>query len=189
MIEPAPGKYCGSCTSCCKMPALDELQKPPGIYCSHCKIGVGCQIYSDRPKPCRTFMCGWIYNPDMGPELKPENCHVLIFELADKRAVVAQTDPDRPDAWRAPNVLNFLRQTAKEVPSDWIVVAACLDKTWRIAEHAIFSQAGDINWFVGHRTTDVWRFALATTEHQGFGVFHISPAVGRSAGRADLQGS
>lgn len=162
MIEPVPGKSCGSCTSCCKIPALDELQKPAGVVCSNCAVGVGCRIYADRPSSCRTFMCGWIYNPHMGPELKPERCGVLIWEWTERRWVVATADPDRPEAWRSPIVLNFLRQTVREVPSDWLVLAACGLKTWRITEHAILSQEGNVYGFVGYRAPGTWTMALTS---------------------------
>jgi len=103
----------------------------------------------------------------MGPELKPETCHVLIWEWGgDKRFVVAQCDPDRPDAWRAPIVINFLRQTLRDLPSGWKIVVMCGEKTWRISDHAILSDRGGVEWFVGYRTTGVWRFT-PTLAHEG----------------------
>ena len=33
---PVPGRACGSCTLCCKTMGVDELAKPPGVWCQHC---------------------------------------------------------------------------------------------------------------------------------------------------------
>jgi hypothetical protein len=105
-------------------------------------------------------MCGWIYNPDMGLELKLEKCHVLIWEWADKRFVLAQCDPDWPYAWRAPIVMNFLRRTVREVPPDWKVIVMSGEKTWRITDRAILSDEGGVDWFVGCRATELWKFSF-----------------------------
>jgi hypothetical protein len=149
MAVPAPGKSCGSCTECCKTLAVDELQKPGGIYCSHCVVGSGCKIYPDRPTSCRTFMCGWLMNPQMGPELKPDKCHVVLMEQTESRTLFADCDPDLPDAWRAPNVINLLRLIAMRLGSDWRVVAAVGKRTWLITERGIMSDAGEVTPFAG----------------------------------------
>jgi hypothetical protein len=144
MAVPAPGKSCGSCTECCKIIAVDELQKPGGVYCSHCTLGGGCTIYPDRPKSCRTFMCGWLVHPLMGPELKPDKCHVVLMDLPEFRVLVAGCDPDQPDAWRAPDVINFLRSLAMRIAPGWRVVAAVEKRTWLITERAILSDTGEV---------------------------------------------
>ena len=160
MLAPAPGKSCGSCTQCCKICTVDELQKPAGVYCSHCTIGGGCQIYQDRPPSCRTFMCSWLYSPDMAPEFKPDKTHVVIWEWAAARILFADCDPDRPDAWRSPQVINFLRQTASRIgPSGWKVFAAVKKQVWLVTEHSILSEEGEATWFVGHRLFPDWRVA------------------------------
>jgi hypothetical protein len=148
MAGPAPGKSCGSCTECCKILPVDELQKPAGVYCSHCAVGGGCKIYSERPKSCRTFMCGWLLHPHMGPDLKPDRCHVVLTEWTDGRVLFADCDPDRPDAWRAPNIISLLRQAAMKLGSEWKVVAAVGRQTWLITERAILSEAGEVTPFV-----------------------------------------
>jgi hypothetical protein len=160
MVDPVPGKSCGSCTLCCKVLTIEELQKPAGIYCSHCKVGVGCGIYAERFDVCRNFMCAWTYSTTMGPELKPEVTHVVIWEWTGGRSVLAECDLDYPDAWRAPAVINFLRQTAAKLPSGWIVVAKLGQQTWRITQDAILSEQGDVTAFVEPRVGPVWRAGL-----------------------------
>jgi len=160
MVDPAPGKSCGSCTLCCKVLTIEELQKPAGVYCSHCSIGAGCGVYPERPDSCRTFLCAWLYSPSMGPELKPEVSHVVIWEWRAGRVVLADCDLDHPDAWRAPAVINFLRQTAAKLPPGWLVVAKLGRQSWRITPAAILSEEGDVIGFVEPRVGPVWRAAL-----------------------------
>ena len=64
-------RECGQCTACCKTHGVRELLKKPGVWCPHCNIGKGCEIYSERPKSCQDFQCSWLvglglleYRPD-----------------------------------------------------------------------------------------------------------------------------
>ena len=43
------GRTCGTCMMCCKVPAIEEFAKPPGVWCRHAVSGKGCGIYADRP--------------------------------------------------------------------------------------------------------------------------------------------
>ena len=55
-------RSCDGCNMCCYIPYIDEptLKKEEWTMCQNCDVGVGCKIYEDRPKPCRTFDCSWI---------------------------------------------------------------------------------------------------------------------------------
>jgi hypothetical protein len=147
MVDPAPGKSCGSCTACCKVVAVDELQKPGGVDCVHCEVGRGCKIYLQRPSSCRTYVCGWLVNPHLGSELKPDRCHVVLTWWHEGRVLFADCDPDWPDAWRAPNVISVLREAATKVAREWKVVAAVGRRTWLITGHAILSDTGEVTPF------------------------------------------
>ena len=48
----------------------------------------------------------------MGPDLKPENCHVVFFQL-NAQNIVATCDVNHPGAWREPNVIAFLHSLAR----------------------------------------------------------------------------
>ncbi len=163
MADPVPGRSCGSCNLCCKVLIIEELQKPADIYCSHCAVGVGCEIYPDRPDSCRKFMCAWLYTPYMGPELKPERTHVVIWEWSAGRCVLADCEQDHPEAWRAPIVINFLRQAATNLPVDWLVVAKVGQQTWRVTKDAILSENGSVTGFVDLHLGPVWKAALMPT--------------------------
>ena len=46
----APGRACGALHLCCKVYALPELEKPPGVWCRHCTPGKGCAIHDFRAR-------------------------------------------------------------------------------------------------------------------------------------------
>jgi hypothetical protein len=117
------------------MMAVAELYKPAWVACTNCAVGTGCRIYPDRPQSCRDFHCGWLLAPYMGPELKPEKCHV-VFAQPDPHTIVANCDPDWPQAWRAPAVLAMLHGLAKSF-ADRIVLVRVENRFWRIMEDAI----------------------------------------------------
>lgn len=51
---------------------IEELAKPVGEWCPHCKPGKGCTIYADRPKECADFMCQWLADPILSDEFLVE---------------------------------------------------------------------------------------------------------------------
>jgi hypothetical protein len=88
----APGKACGSCMMCCKLPLIKELDKPTDRWCRHAAIGKGCGIYTDRPPVCRSFHCQWIRDARLGPEWKPEKAK-FTFYPDQERADAANDAP------------------------------------------------------------------------------------------------
>lgn len=70
-------RSCGECTACCKTHQIESLQKPQGIWCVHCSIGVGCKVYDQRPKECREYACEWLKGS--GFELdRPDKIGVVV---------------------------------------------------------------------------------------------------------------
>jgi hypothetical protein len=131
-----PGKSCGSCTVCCTVMGVPELKKRPWEPCPHVTPGLGCGIYAERPTGCRKFICGWLLDPSMGPDLKPENCHV-VFDQKDEHNIFATCDANYPDAWRAPNVVEFLHRLARALGPTRKVVVLEKSRTWFVTEDAI----------------------------------------------------
>ncbi len=80
--RPTDNRSCGDCIVCCKVLIIDTegLKKPAGTLCQH-STGTGCGIYSDRPKVCRTFHCGWRRIPSMPDDTRPDRLGVM-FSLA-----------------------------------------------------------------------------------------------------------
>jgi hypothetical protein len=132
----ASGKSCGSCTTCCTVMGVPELRKRPWEPCPHVTPGRGCGIYAERPSGCRTFICGWLLDSSMGPDLKPENCHV-VFDQKDEQNIFATCDPNYPDAWRAPNVLAFLHRLARAIGPNRKVILLEKGRTWFATEDAV----------------------------------------------------
>jgi len=101
LTELVPGRSCGTCTMCCKVYAIRELNKPAGQWCVHAQRGSGCTIYDKRPDTCRLFHCMWLVDATLGPEWKPEKAHfVVALDLLGHEALTISLDPGRPDAWK-----------------------------------------------------------------------------------------
>jgi len=104
-----PGRACGSCTLCCKVIAVADFDKAPGVWCPHCVRGKGCGIYETRPTNCRTFFCEWMHTPSLGPEWKPERAKFALV-TGEGGHLTAFVDPGSPGAWRkAPYFETFKR--------------------------------------------------------------------------------
>ena len=63
LVNPPDGKLeptreCGDCRLCCRVLAVQEIDKPRGKWCEHA-CGKGCAIYDKRPTQCREFECVW----------------------------------------------------------------------------------------------------------------------------------
>jgi hypothetical protein len=135
-MQPVAEKSCGSCTLCCTVMGVPELMKRSWEECPHVAAGRGCTIYAERPSGCRNFICGWLLDPHMGPDLKPENCHVVFYQKNEQH-IVATCDPSHPDAWRQPNIVAFLHRLATAVGPGRKVIVLEKDRTWFITENAI----------------------------------------------------
>jgi hypothetical protein len=95
-----PGRSCDGCTLCCKLMAIRELQKPRLAECSHCHIGVGCRIYTNRPAECAEFYCSYRLDPNLGEEWRPADCKIVVaYDRKDHRINVC-VDPSLGDGWR-----------------------------------------------------------------------------------------
>jgi hypothetical protein len=98
--EMVPGRECGTCTLCCKVFRIDEVESPPGKWCRHCAPGRGCTIHETRPPVCRGFFCLWFYQPGLGPEWKPEKSKIVLNLELNGQRLAAHVDASVPGAWR-----------------------------------------------------------------------------------------
>jgi uncharacterized protein len=114
--------HCGTCTLCCKIMGVSELDKPANVWCQHCAKGKGCTIYETRPASCRIFDCLWLQSQQRPeaerfiPALRPDRSRVVLTATKTGKGVVAQVDPMRPDAWKAEPVQRVLNAAAKVGP-------------------------------------------------------------------------
>ena len=109
----APGRECGACTLCCKVYALPEFAKPPGVWCKHCAPGKGCAIHEAPPDQCRQFFCLWMTDGTMPAEWKPDRARFVLSIYPTNGFVYGQVDPGAPGAWRRAPYFDGLRAMAK----------------------------------------------------------------------------
>ena len=110
---PVAGKSCGACTLCCKLLAIAALDKPEGVWCPHVAVGKGCTIYSERPTPCRTFLCGYLMGAQISESWRPNRAKmVLVF---DDQGITVHVDPGTPMAWRNEPYYSDLKRWSSEV--------------------------------------------------------------------------
>lgn len=108
------GRECGSCTLCCKVAAVEEVNKPNGVWCPHCVAGQRCTIYERRPPSCRSFYCQWMLEKSLGPEWKPERAKFAMVKTEGGRRLTALADPGFPTAWRRSPYYETLKQWAAD---------------------------------------------------------------------------
>lgn len=109
----APGRECGACTLCCKVYALPEFAKPPGVWCKHCAPGKGCAIHEAPPDQCRRFFCLWMTDATMPAEWKPDRARFVLSIYPANGFIYGQVDPGAPGAWRRAPYFDALRGMAK----------------------------------------------------------------------------
>jgi hypothetical protein len=107
-------RTCGTCQLCCKVMAVQELEKGRNDWCKHALAagkGKGCNIYTFRPKSCLDFACGWLEG--IGPDYtRPDKIHGFIVPTKSGSGIVIHEDPGYPGVAR--EALAFL-------------ILACLD--------------------------------------------------------------
>ena len=111
------GRACGTCTLCCKILAIPELDKPAFQWCTHCTVGEGCTIHAERPETCRTFFCSYLVSPDLGDEWKPSKARFVLTYNRGPNRINVHVDPGRLDAWRKEPYLTQIRRWAHTAAS------------------------------------------------------------------------
>ncbi len=107
-----PGRFCETCTVCCKAFGIPELDKGPGQWCRHVVQARGCGIHEERPQTCRLFFCHWMRNGRLGPEWRPDRAKFVMYTEMEGRRLVVAPDAGAPSAWRRAPYLTQFRQWA-----------------------------------------------------------------------------
>jgi hypothetical protein len=98
------GRQCGSCSLCCFVFSIKELDKPEKRWCRHCKPGKGCSIHGNHPDVCQTFVCEWLIRPLPDHWYPLKSRMVITFpELPDVNplsVLMITVDPRYPSRWR-----------------------------------------------------------------------------------------
>ena len=113
-MSTAPARTCGSCSLCCKVLKIEELQKPMGAWCPNFKAGSGCSVYGAHPPSCQTFQCLWLISPTMPDSARPDRCKVVLTIDDGGRRIIARADPAHPGAWRQQPLYGQLKHWAAE---------------------------------------------------------------------------
>ena len=104
--QTAPHNECGTCTTCCRIMKVKELDKGANQACVHCVEGSGCTIYAERPESCRVYECLWLrsqkFEKPFGPQLRPDRCHVVIGTMNNGNEAILYVDPAHRNAWKEP---------------------------------------------------------------------------------------
>lgn len=126
-------RQCGTCTFCCKVMYIPELEKPGGTWCRFCKPGQGCTAYDTRPDPCRVFQCQWLADPAIGEDMRPDRVKVVLTVGNNGRRMIANCDPNDPLAWKREPVHSRLKTLARHVwPTGGEVQARAGNRRWVI---------------------------------------------------------
>jgi len=125
-----PGRSCGTCSLCCKLPLIPELGKPAGTWCRHVQQGKGCTIFKDRPQMCRQFFCGWRLDPSLGPEWKPQQSRFILTINVRFGALLLLVDPGMPHAWKREPYYSALKAWAERAfPENKKIIAVLSGKS------------------------------------------------------------
>jgi hypothetical protein len=90
--------------------AIEQLAKPAGSWCRHCKPGRGCFVYEARPDECRAFNCLWLVDDRFGAHWKPSKSKLVVTTSQD--GIEIRCDPGFRDAWRKPPFRDEIRKLA-----------------------------------------------------------------------------
>jgi hypothetical protein len=120
-------RQCSGCSLCCKLLPMPELDKAAGTRCHHQRTGKGCAIYARRPMSCALWNCRWLINDDTADLRRPDRAHYVIdimpdfitltepeHESANVEVVQIWLDPDYPDAYKDPALLDYLARRGEE---------------------------------------------------------------------------
>jgi uncharacterized protein len=110
-----PGRSCGTCNLCCKLPEIREVESPRSVLCKHWSVKTRCSIYACRPAVCRDFFCNWLLIETLGPEWQPERSRIMLQSVAHPdghQGLSAHVDPDFPDNWLLPPYYPQLKRWA-----------------------------------------------------------------------------
>jgi hypothetical protein len=97
---PVTGRGCRGCTLCCKLLGVEELEKPPSVWCGSCSPRTGCKIYELRPTECRSFYCAYLLDGNLSERWKPSQARLVVAFQEHRSSVEIYVDHADPHAWR-----------------------------------------------------------------------------------------
>lgn len=95
---------------CCKLGAINEVEKEDGQWCKHCSTHQSCDAYDQRPKVCRDYFCYYMLS-ELGEEWRPSTAKLMISTMMNGLVYIS-VDPDHPHVWRNEPYYSTMRQWA-----------------------------------------------------------------------------
>jgi len=79
-----PDRHCGTCTLCCKLLPVRELEKDANTKCRH-QSSKGCGVYRRPgfPDSCRLWSCRWLVDDDTADMLRPDRTGYVLDIMPD----------------------------------------------------------------------------------------------------------
>ena len=112
-MQSTPERSCGGCTACCYTHSVDMDGVTTGFYslCTHCTAGVGCAIYTKRPRSCQVYKCLW-RSEDLPEMLRPDKSGIIldVWPYEDLGANFLIVWEVTPNSLERPWVKTFVQQ-------------------------------------------------------------------------------
>lgn len=121
-------KSCGSCGLCCKVLAIEALDKPDGAWCGHFRKGGGCGFYEHRPAACRAFECLWLTSVRLGDEWRPDKAGFVMYVDRDGKRLNVVVDPGKPAAWRREPYYSYIKSMSRRALDGYELVVCIGDR-------------------------------------------------------------
>ena len=107
-------RVCGTCSACCRWPAVPEIDKPARTPCKFLEeCGYGCTIYADRPSACTKYRCSWLRGIG-AEEDQPDTCHILIDRRRTQWGLVLVAKSLEPGATSTKQGQDTISRAAQE---------------------------------------------------------------------------
>jgi hypothetical protein len=107
--------WCRTCTLCCTLPDIAELDKPMYRSCRHIHDH-GCGIFGapGRPAACLAYECAYLSArlsdaPDRNRIPHPLDAGAYFHRDPVEKAFVLFVDPARPEVWKRSAIVDYLR--------------------------------------------------------------------------------
>lgn len=94
LVVSSSQRTCGTCTLCCKLLPVGDLDKRANQVCRYQRSGKGCTVHGQRVQPfsCRIWSCGWLTNNDAEELARPDHSRYVIDPSPDYVELVSQVD-------------------------------------------------------------------------------------------------
>lgn len=118
-------RACGSCSLCCKLMDIPELDSPVSSWCRHCRPGHGCQIHPTRPTVCRDYACAWLRGKTDWYPLQTKIIVDAVTVDSGELFMRFTVDPGYSTRWREPPYYQAIKTAARTGLRGWH------DQYWR----------------------------------------------------------